>query len=424
MHKYLFIFSLLTFWFISCEKQDNSSLAIVNNHVISPESFRPRYLQFLDQTHQKDNLANRHLFLNSLIDQWLIIDYAHESRLVDHPGVLREKQRMADQLLLNQYFDRQILPRTEASDSELRRLFTWSRTSLHVRHLFARDLSTIQAFQQSLEKGVPWEQLAQSSFKDSLLRQNGGDIGWMTMGDMDPAFEVAAYSLVGDEISDPVKTRYGYSIIQVMEREKDIFLTEQDYQLEKDGLGLMAAQYKKLPAVRAFTDSIEKTLGLTFDSNELKSLLGSMIHRTESGRLSRSSPLVYFKDGHVWTTQETAQRLNHLSKRQLQSLRTENNLKNAIKGLAVRKTLIREAKRFALDQTPFFTETLRQKYDAYLINLCLDDFYQSVPLQDKNRLENIKKAYQDFRNKLADNRYIQINSAQLKSLILTPKAIG
>ena len=64
------------------------------------------------------------------------------------------------------------------------------------------------------------------------------------MGDMDPAFESAAFQLEDMQISSPIKTQYGYSIIQVLEKVKDGFVTEQEFQLEKDWLQLMAAQYK------------------------------------------------------------------------------------------------------------------------------------------------------------------------------------
>ena len=122
---------------------------------------------------------------------------------------------------------------------------------MHVRHLFAPDLESINLLEDKLYQGAPWLELAKSSFSDPVLKDNGGDLGWISMGDMDPAFEVVAYNLKDAEISSPVKTRYGYSIIQVIEREKNLFLTEQDFQLEKDWLKLMATQYKKMPAIRS-----------------------------------------------------------------------------------------------------------------------------------------------------------------------------
>ncbi|MGI5863788.1 MAG: peptidylprolyl isomerase [Myxococcales bacterium] len=49
-------------------------------------------------------------------------------------------------------------------------------------------------------------------------RENGGDIGFFKRGDMVGAFEKVAFSLQPGEISDPVRTPFGYHVIQVVER--------------------------------------------------------------------------------------------------------------------------------------------------------------------------------------------------------------
>lgn len=417
MYRFLFIISFCASLFLSCEKSGEQTLASINKTTISLDFFLPRYNNFLYKTQQLDNLLNRHIFLNTLIDEKLILDYTQDRNIVNDPAVLREKQRMYDQLLLNTFFDHQIKTRTKATDMELRRLFTWSKTSLHVRHLFARDLATINVIQMKLQNGTEWNTLAQTYFNDPVLNENGGDLGWINMGEMDPSFEVVAYSLKDAEISNPVKTRYGYSIVQVVEREKDIFLTEQDFQLEKDWLKLMAAQYRKLPAIRAYTDSIEAGLGIVFAQNELKELYDVIINENESNKIFSRMPLVYFNKDNYWTVQETYNKLTYLSPRQYNHIASVKNLKQIIKGLAVRDVFLREAETLELFATPTFTNTFTQKYNSYLINLCLNDLYDTVSIDD-GRSQKIKTAYLNFRNKLADKSTITIDSLAVKSFVL------
>jgi hypothetical protein len=421
MYRFLFIISFCASLFLSCEKSGEQTLARVNKTTISLDFFLPRYNDFLYKTQQLDNLLNRHIFLNTLIDEKLIIDYAQDHNMVKDPTVMREKQRMYDQLLLNTFFDHQIKPRTKATDMELRRLFTWSKTSLHVRHLFARNLAAIKAIQMKLQNGAEWNTLAKTCFNDPVLNENGGDLGWINMGEMDPAFEAVAYSLKDAEISNPVKTRYGYSIVQVVEREKDIFLTEQDFQLEKDWLKLMAAQYKKLPAIRAYTDSIETELGIVFAQNELKELYDVIISENESNKIFSRLPLVYFKEDNYWTVQETYNKLTNLSTRQYNHIASVKNLKQIIKGLAVRDVFLREAERLELSATLLFTDTFTQKYNSYLINLCLNNLYDTVPFDSDGRSQIIKTAYLKFRNKLADKSTITIDSLAVKSFVLNQR---
>ena len=49
----------------------------------------------------------------------------------------------------------------------------------------------------------------------------GGDLGWLQPGDSVPAFEEAMNHLKPGEISQPIKTQYGYHIIQVVERREE-----------------------------------------------------------------------------------------------------------------------------------------------------------------------------------------------------------
>ncbi len=415
MQLSLLIIITACFIISSCEKNE-TSLATIDDNTISLTAFLPRYGDFLDHTHQQDNLLNRYIFLNTLIDEALLLDHANETDFVSDPAIAREKQLIYDQLLLNQYFDHKILTRTDATEYELRRLFTWSKTSLHVRHLFSRDLKSIMLLQDKLFNGNTWSELAKEFFKNPVLKENGGDLGWINMGDMDPAFEAVAYDLKDAEISSPVKTRYGYSIIQVIEREKDLFLTEDDFQLEKDWLKLMATQYKKMPAIRAYTDSVEKELGISYNKQELKELFTAIAGLKETQKIYSRSPLVHFGGGHYWTVQQTYVKLNDLSARQFGFINSWENLGKVISGLAVREKFLQDAEQLELHNDQIFIKNFEQKYHGHLVNAIIDNLYQHTPSL-LNQPQKLKTIYMDFRNGLADKSTVIIDSLAVKSFI-------
>lgn len=47
---------------------------------------------------------------------------------------------------------------------------------------------------------------------------SGGILGWFGRGDMVPAFETAAFNLPNGQVSDPVKTQYGWHLIYVISK--------------------------------------------------------------------------------------------------------------------------------------------------------------------------------------------------------------
>ncbi len=70
------------------------------------------------------------------------------------------------------------------------------------------------------KKGEDFAQLA-SSYSDDPTGKEGGDLGFFKKGDMIPKFEKVAFALNPGEISDVVKTEFGYHIIKVEEREDE-----------------------------------------------------------------------------------------------------------------------------------------------------------------------------------------------------------
>ena len=60
--------------------------------------------------------------------------------------------------------------------------------------------------------------LARSHSEDTLSAKEGGDLGWVGPGDTVPEFEEAYQKLATGQVSEPIRTKYGWHIIEVQER--------------------------------------------------------------------------------------------------------------------------------------------------------------------------------------------------------------
>lgn len=86
----------------------------------------------------------------------------------------------------------------------------------------------IQQLYDRIAQGEDFATLARANSQDPGSGSKGGELGWVTPGQMVPEFEKAMDSLKIDEVSEPVKSRFGWHIIQVQERrEQD---NTEDYQ--------------------------------------------------------------------------------------------------------------------------------------------------------------------------------------------------
>ena len=96
----------------------------------------------------------------------------------------------------------------------------------HVRHILikvneitsdAEAKAKIERIQDRLQTGAKFEDQAKLNSEDASSAK-GGDLGWVSPGDTVPEFEEAMNKLKIGEISGPVRTPFGWHLIQVEER--------------------------------------------------------------------------------------------------------------------------------------------------------------------------------------------------------------
>jgi parvulin-like peptidyl-prolyl isomerase len=90
------------------------------------------------------------------------------------------------------------------------------------RHILVATEPEARLILTKLAEGEDWTSLAAQFSTDTSNSANGGDLGWFGHGQMVQEFEDAAYALKIGETSQPVKTDFGYHIIQVIGHETRI----------------------------------------------------------------------------------------------------------------------------------------------------------------------------------------------------------
>ncbi len=88
----------------------------------------------------------------------------------------------------------------------------------------AEALAKAQEIRQKLEGGADFAALAKDESYDTSNASKGGDLGEMRHGQMVGPFDQAVFAMKPGEISQPVKTQFGYHIIKLESRETKTFL--------------------------------------------------------------------------------------------------------------------------------------------------------------------------------------------------------
>lgn len=110
----------------------------------------------------------------------------------------------------------------EITEKEMKEKYDRMKTEVKASHILVDDEETAKEVKKKLDEGGDFDKLAKEYSTDSTA-ENGGDVGYFSPGGentMVPEFEDAAYSMKVDEISEPVKSQYGYHIIKVTDKRK------------------------------------------------------------------------------------------------------------------------------------------------------------------------------------------------------------
>jgi len=89
---------------------------------------------------------------------------------------------------------------------------------VRARHILVPTEEEAKAVLAEIKKGTDFAELAKQKSKDPGAAAEGGDLGYFGKTQMVPEFAEVAFKLNKGEVSDPVKTQFGWHIIKVEER--------------------------------------------------------------------------------------------------------------------------------------------------------------------------------------------------------------
>jgi parvulin-like peptidyl-prolyl isomerase len=87
-------------------------------------------------------------------------------------------------------------------------------TQVRASHILVKSEQDARNILAQLQAGGKFAELAKQ-FSSCPSGAKGGDLGYFTRGRMVPEFEAAAFSLKKGQVSEPVRTAFGYHLIMV-----------------------------------------------------------------------------------------------------------------------------------------------------------------------------------------------------------------
>ena len=169
---------------------------------------------------QNRNLRTK--FLDNLVTKKMLVKTAKESGVKEDQEMRRRIEEFKNELILGKYL-REKLEHIKVTDQEAKayydkhkREFTTPK-EVRARHILVKTKEKAEKIYKDLKKGADFTKLAKEYSIDKASAEKGGELGFFTRADMVKPFSDAAFSMKPGEISQPVKTPFGYHVIQVEE---------------------------------------------------------------------------------------------------------------------------------------------------------------------------------------------------------------
>ncbi len=202
---------------------ENKVLAVVNGRQITDADINMTIAKFPPEKQGYfQNPQRRAQLLDQMVSFELVYNFAKDNDY-EKDEVYIAQLEAAKKDLLTQTAINKILSEVTVTDSETEEFYNANKDkfvveqSVRAKHILVDVEEEAVEIRKKISEGMTFEEAA-AKFSSCPSNAQGGDLGSFTRGKMVPEFENAAYELALGEVSEPVKTQFGYHLIKVEEK--------------------------------------------------------------------------------------------------------------------------------------------------------------------------------------------------------------
>lgn len=405
----LFMMMVISGLFCTQTKMDGDTVAIVGNEKISQNDLLTSYELLPHYAPSKKGLDGLQAHLDLLIEKKLFAQEGRRRGYAKDPIVRRAVDWYTNEALRTALYQDEIESKIEASDQELLDFYANQNTQVKVKHLFAKTREQIEQLQDALKQNIPWEELARFAFEDSVMASNGGDLGWIGYGQMDEAFEDSAFSLKIGEISEPVRSKYGYHLIKLENIRRNVMLSKDDFNLNKENLKasyvkrqekILSSEFisefmaqKDLKLMNETFNVLVDFIGQSVIDNQLsEAMLNPVLRDEELDTLSNDlrqhyNDILFTFDGGEWTIEDFLNYLSGIPRTNRPRIDSPARFRRDL-GILMRDYFLNEeAKKRGLQNDPYVKKQRKHWEDEFIFSHFWNDIISSLDISNEQAQE-------------------------------------
>lgn len=250
----------LTIFLTGClTKKTDSVLARFDGQTVTKTEFMdkvrnlPKNLQGLAIQRKKD-------FVEEMVDERFLVKEAKKRNIESQEEVREVLEAARKKIIIAKLIEIEVDRKITMEPDEALKFYESHRDEfmtpvlLRASHILVATEEEAKAVKKELQGGADFEELARSRSLDNTSIR-GGDVGFFQKGQLIPGFEEAAFNLRKGEISNVVKTQFGFHVIKLTDRAEPSL---RDFKLVK---GIVEKQIRNEKRAKLFKEFIQKTKG-------------------------------------------------------------------------------------------------------------------------------------------------------------------
>jgi peptidyl-prolyl cis-trans isomerase C len=164
-------------------------------------------------------------FLDRVIRRELLMQEAEKRKLGEQAEVAEQVTNLRRELMIRALVQEEIGAKIKVEEKDVREYFDahpeeFSGDTVHLRHIVVASEGEAREIQARLAKNESFEELAKKVSRDTNSGPKGGDLGSLGREQMLPDFAKAAFALKVNEVSDVVRTPFGFHLVKLVNRKQ------------------------------------------------------------------------------------------------------------------------------------------------------------------------------------------------------------
>lgn len=169
-----------------------------------------------------DDAQKKTLLVDYMVDLRVGAQAAEAAKIGDSAEFKRKLAYFRDKLLLDDYLEqeakRAVTPEAEHAIFDQTVKLMKPEEEVHARHILVDNEADAKKIAARIKAGEDFAKVAAEASKDPGSKAEGGDLGWFTKERMVPDFANAAFAMKAGQVSDPVKSQFGWHVIKVEDK--------------------------------------------------------------------------------------------------------------------------------------------------------------------------------------------------------------